>query len=267
MSIREPGDGADRRGPQRRCIASGTVRDKAELLRFVVGPTGEIVPDPGEDLPGRGLWLRPEPDMIETARRRRLFARAARAPVTVPDDLSDRVAGLLRRRCLDRLGLARAAGEVVGGFEKVRALLQRGAAGVLLQACDAAPDGRDKLRRLAAATRPGLPVLDWFDSDELGRALGRERQVHVALRPGGHAQRLLREAARLRAFVADRGTDGGRDLGAQVAAAGTATGDGPAGERGGESDPARGAPGGAGAEHDTHQDERGIRAPERHDDE
>ena len=250
---RPPDDGGDgpRRGPQRRCIASGEVRDKAELLRFVVGPDGSVVPDPGEELPGRGLWLRPEPDMIETARRRRLFARAARAPVTVPDDLCDRVAALLRRRCLDRVGLARAAGDAVGGFEKVRALLQRGAAGVLLQAGDAAPDGRGKLRRLAQAATPGLPVLDWFGADELGRALGRDRQIHVAVRRGGHAERLLREAARLRAFAA--GGAGPAD-----------TGD-PADD--GERHPAPGAERAGAADSDTHLDERGNRAPERHDDE
>jgi hypothetical protein len=257
------GPGAEARGPQRRCIASGQVCDKAELLRFVVGPEGEIVPDPGEDLPGRGLWLRPEPDMIDRARRRRLFARAARAPVTVPEDLGDRVARLLRRRCLERLGLARAAGDAVAGFDKVRALLQRDAVGVLLQAGDAAPDGRGKLRRLAAARRPELPILDWFGSQDLGRALGRDHAVHVAVRDGGHARRLLREARRLAGFAGPIATAGARpsagsDSGAQAAAPAdgqttASTGHGPAAGPGGGD-----APDGPG----SHRDERSQRAPE-----
>jgi predicted RNA-binding protein YlxR (DUF448 family) len=189
------------KGPRRRCIASGQVDDKARLLRFAVGPDGQIVPDPGEDLPGRGLWLRPRPDMIDKARRKRLFARAARAQVSVPDDLADQVARLLRRRCLDRIGLARAAGDTVAGFEKVRTLLKRDAAGVLLQARDTAPDGRDKVRRVALAVRPDLPVIDGFDSAELGRAVGRERSMHLALRRGGHADRLLLDAWRYQAFA------------------------------------------------------------------
>nr|WP_207140228.1 RNA-binding protein [Rhodovibrio salinarum] len=189
------------KGPQRRCIASGEVDDKARLLRFGVGPDGQIVPDPGEDLPGRGLWLRPRPDMIDKARRKRLFARAARAQVTVPDDLADQVAHLLRRRCLDRIGLARAAGDVVAGFEKVRTLLKRDAAGVLLQAADTAADSRDKVRRVAVAVRPDLPVIEGFDSAELGRMIGRERSMHLALRRGGHADRLLLDAWRYQAFA------------------------------------------------------------------
>ena len=189
------------KGPRRRCIASGQVDDKARLLRFAVGPDGQVVPDPGEDLPGRGLWLRPRPDMIDKARRKRLFARAARAQVTVPDDLADQVARLLRRRCLDRIGLARASGDAVAGFEKVRTLLKRDAAGVLLQARDTAPDGRDKVRRVALAVRPDLPVIDGFDSAELGRAVGHERSMHLALRRGGHADRLLLDAWRYQAFA------------------------------------------------------------------
>jgi hypothetical protein len=139
--------------------------------------------------------------MIDKARRKRLFARAARAEVAVPDDLSDQVARLLRQRCLDRIGLARAAGEAVAGFEKVRQLLKRDAAGVLLEARDAADDGRLKLRRVVQAVRPGLAIIDWFDSAELGRAVGRPQSMHVALRRGGHAQRLLREAWRYAAFA------------------------------------------------------------------
>jgi hypothetical protein len=242
------------RGPRRRCIASGRVDDKSRLLRFVAAPDGTIHADPGEELPGRGLWLRPDPDMIDKARRKRLFARAARAEVTVPEDLADRVACLLRQRCLARIGLARVAGDAVAGFEKVRTLLKRDAAGVLLQARDGAADGRAKVRRLAAAVRPDLPVVDWFDAGELGRAVGREQCMHLALRRGGHADRLLREARRYAAFAG------------QPDGPATAVGAAPPGETDGDRD-----------NQDTHgtdapgagptDDEFTNRAPERNDDE
>lgn len=197
------GAGHGRHRPQRRCIASGEVRDKAELLRFVVGPSGEIVPDPGEELPGRGIWCLPRRDMLERARRRRQFARAARQAVTVPDDLADRVAAQLRDRCLARLGLAQRAGEVVAGFAKVRVWLQQGRAAVLLEARDGAPDGRDRLRRLARAVRPEIAVIGLFRAEELGAALGRASCVHVALGDGGHAERLQRECARLAGLLGE----------------------------------------------------------------
>ncbi|MDP6876945.1 MAG: DUF448 domain-containing protein, partial [Alphaproteobacteria bacterium] len=43
------------RQPKRRCIATGAVRDTAELVRFVVGPEVRLVPDVAGKLPGRGL--------------------------------------------------------------------------------------------------------------------------------------------------------------------------------------------------------------------
>ena len=188
--------------PQRRCIASGEVHPKADLLRFVVGPDGTVLPDPAEKMPGRGIWCLPRRDMLEHARRRRRFARSARANVTVPSDLADRAADMLRRRCLDRIGLARRGGDVVAGFAKVRSLLAADGAALLLQARDAATDGRDKLTRLAHARCPDLPVWAPFTAAEQGGAIGRDAVVHIAIRPGGHAEVMRRDCARLAGLAA-----------------------------------------------------------------
>ena len=166
--------------PLRRCLVSGERRPKAALLRFVIGPDRELVPDLEERLPGRGLWLSADRTMLETARAKRLFAKAARGEVRVAEDLGDRIEALLAARCLRLLGLARRAGEVVAGFEKVRAWIANGRAGLLLAASDAAANGRGRIRAMA----PQLPSIDLFGGDELGSALGREHVVHVAVAPG-----------------------------------------------------------------------------------
>lgn len=183
-------------GPSRRCIATGQVRPKGELLRFVVSPSGEVVPDLEHRLPGRGIWLSGRRDVVNTALSKRLFAKAARRAVTVPEDLADRLEGLLCRRCLDAISLARRAGQAVCGFEKVKAELKAGRAAVLVEARDAAEDGKCKMRALAS----GLPVVELFDAVELGAPFGRDQSVHVALTPGGLARRLTEEAALLAGF-------------------------------------------------------------------
>jgi len=197
----------ERSGPERRCIASGEVRPKDELVRFVVAPDGTLVPDPAARLPGRGLWLSPRRDMIEKACARNLFAKAARASIRLPDDLLEQTERALRRRCLDLIGLARRAGEAVAGYEKVKGRLATGPAGLLIQATDAADDGRRKVAALAKARNPDLPVVALFDAEELGRALGRSATVHVLLLPGRLADRLKAEVGRLAVMVAE--TDGG----------------------------------------------------------
>ena len=41
--------------PMRRCIATGKSGPRRSLLRFVVDPDGEVVPDVADRLPGRGM--------------------------------------------------------------------------------------------------------------------------------------------------------------------------------------------------------------------
>ena len=134
--------------------------------------------------------------MVNTACAKGLFAKAARRSVGLPEDLADRVDGLMVRRCLDLIGLARRAGEAITGFEKTKARLRERNGGVVLQARDGAQDGRDKIRALAM----DLAVVDLFSAEELGRTLGRDNAVHGVIDKGRLAIRLIRESERLMAF-------------------------------------------------------------------
>ena len=135
-------------------------------------------------------------DMLETAASKRLFAKAARDSVTVPADLADRVADLLRRRCLNHLGLARRAGLVAAGAEKVRSQIASGRTAALFEAADGSLAERHRLTSLA----PNVPVVEDFTSAELGGALGRDAVVHVALAIGALTERLLADTRRYRGF-------------------------------------------------------------------
>ncbi len=138
-----------------------------------------------------------ERDMLETATSKRLFAKAARGNVTVPANLADTVADLLRRRCLNLLGLARRAGLVVAGAEKVRAQIASGRTGALFEAADGSLPERRKVTGLA----PNVPVVDVFTMDELGAAVGRQAAVHVALAQADLTRRILDDAARYRGMM------------------------------------------------------------------
>jgi uncharacterized protein len=180
-------------GPNLRCIATGESLPTARLIRFVVGPGNVVVPDIEGRLPGRGLWLSADRSMIETAASKRMFAKAARRDVSVAADLADTVAELLKRRCLNQLGLARRAGLVAAGAEKVRAQIATGRTAALFEAADGSPQERRKFVALA----PHVPVVDVFTGAELGIALGREAAaVHVGLLPGRLTTMLLEDAAR-----------------------------------------------------------------------
>lgn len=190
----------DRSNPERRCIVEGKVKPVSELMRFAVSPQGDIVPDLDATLPGRGLWVSSRRDAVEEAAKKGRFAKAAKARVRADADLANLVEARLRVKCLDLLGLARRSGELIAGFEKVKAMLAADEAAVLLAATDGAADGREKLARLAS----GLPVVTLFNVAELSTALGRENVVHAALSSGGLADRFLKECGRLAGFCEDQ---------------------------------------------------------------
>ena len=115
----------------RRCIVSGASAPRDALLRFVVGPSGSLVPDLSETLPGRGLWVTAERAALTTAIERGLFARAARRPIAVAPDMIDEIERQMTARALGLLGLARRAGVLVAGFDQVRrALAERRGGGL-----------------------------------------------------------------------------------------------------------------------------------------
>ena len=181
---------------QRKCLVTGLLLPKDRLLRFVVGPENFLVPDLDEKLPGRGLWLSSERYMVNTACAKGLFAKAACVDVRLSEDLADQIECLMKNRCLDLIGLARRAGEVVSGFEKTKTWLREGRCGVLLQASDGSVDGKKKLKLMAK----GTAMVDIFDAKEIGQALGRDNAVHGVVACGGLASRLIKSVDRLMAF-------------------------------------------------------------------
>jgi len=192
----------DQDGPERRCIVSGEVQPKGGLIRFVVGPGAALVPDIEGKLPGRGIYVSADRALIAQAAKKKLFARAAREPVTLPADLDALVHDLQTRRVIGLLALARKAGQAVAGYEKVKDWLRSEEAVVLIQAADGSERGKTKLK-----APPGKDsFIGCLLAGEIGLAFGREHVIHAALAAGGLSARVVEEAAKLARL---RGQDGG----------------------------------------------------------
>lgn len=191
-------------GVQRMCAVTRVEASPDTLIRFVRSPTGELTPDLEHRLPGRGVWVDCARKTLEKAVKTKAFARGLHAAVVVPDDLADRLDGMLARRASDALALANKAGAVISGFQQVDAALEKDGVGVLLHGSDAAEDGRGKLdRKFRAIQREkgaNAAIIDNLTSAEMSLAIGRPSVVHAALIPGGLAKRFLREAERIARF-------------------------------------------------------------------
>jgi uncharacterized protein len=186
---------------ERRCIVTGDVLPEAKLVRFVVGPEARIVPDVEAKLPGRGIWVRAERECVAMAVKKQLFARAAKANVAANAELPALTEQRLVARALALIGLARRAGDLTLGAEKVeKALRGPKPPAVVIEAADASPDGTRKLKGAALAKGVYPFVMGCFSADELSLALGLPNVVHASLKSGRFAEALIFEAERLAGF-------------------------------------------------------------------
>jgi predicted RNA-binding protein YlxR (DUF448 family)/ribosomal protein L30E len=193
---------------ERRCIVTGEIMPDNRLVRFVLAPDGEVVPDVAAKLPGRGLWVLATRAAVGEAVGKKLFARAAKAPANASAGLADRTEKALLTRMLGDLGLARRSGALVLGFDNVlRALESPKPPKLLIDAADGAADGKRKLYNAAHARGMKPELVMCLTSAELGLALGRENVIHAAVQPGGLAERLMFDAERLQGFRARSGSE------------------------------------------------------------
>ena len=60
-------------GAERKCLATGEVQPKYKMVRFVVGPEGQVVADVMGKLPGRGMWVSADRAALETVQKKGCF--------------------------------------------------------------------------------------------------------------------------------------------------------------------------------------------------
>ena len=137
---------------------------------------------------------------------KKLFARAAKAPVIATADLADRAEKALLARIVGDLGSARRSGTLVLGFDNVLRALDgpKAPPTLLIEASDGSKDGKRKLYNAAHARDLKPVVVECLTSTELGLALGRENVIHAAVHPGGLAERLTLDAERLQSLRTTR---------------------------------------------------------------
>jgi len=207
------GPRTDRSATVRMCAVTRQVRPIDELIRFVVSPQGEVVPDLKRKLPGRGLWVSASRHAVAEAVRRNHFNKGFKRDLRVSPALAADTEVLLVRSAVEALAMAAKAGQVVSGFGKVEDVLEprraqgsirgsvRGTLRALIHASDGAADGIRKLdAQLDALARQNagngaetcdFPVITALTSEQLDLALGRSNVIHAALLAGPASKTFL----------------------------------------------------------------------------
>jgi predicted RNA-binding protein YlxR (DUF448 family) len=212
-------------GSERFCALTRTAKPAADLIRFVVGPDGDVVPDVKRKLPGRGIWISLSRAAIDEAVKRRVFGRGFKRDVRVDAELGVMTERLLERSALDALAMAGKGGQVVQGFAKVEVAINRGDAVALIEAADGAEDGKRKvaavLRRKLEENPREMPVIANFSSSQLDLALDRINVVHAALLSGPATSTFLARTERLLRFRTGVSAEAATDHGAEGGAGNT----------------------------------------------
>jgi predicted RNA-binding protein YlxR (DUF448 family) len=187
------------------CAVTRQVRPIDELIRFVVAPSGEVIPDLKRKLPGRGLWVSGSRAAVAEAVRRHQFSKGFKREVRASATLAADTEALLVRGAIEALAMAAKAGQVISGFGKVEDALKarqaRGSAQTSVRALIHASDGAaDGIRKLDAMVRQNagiddesnpFPVVTALTSEQLDLALGRSNVIHAALLAGPASKTFL----------------------------------------------------------------------------
>ena len=197
---------------ERLCAVTRAAGEPDGLIRFVLGPDGVIVPDLERRLPGRGVWLTCDQDIVKKAIQTKAFARSLKSAVNVPADLVERLDVMLIRRATGALSLANKAGLAAAGFQQVDSALEKGTIAAVLHGTDAAADGCSKLDRKFKAIQSDrgatAPICCVLTIAEMSLAMGRPSVVHAGLLPGGLTKRFLREAERVSRYRSSSAVSG-----------------------------------------------------------
>ena len=77
--------------PMRKCVATGEMRPKKELIRIVRSKEGEVSIDPTGKKSGRGAYLTKDKDTVLLAKKRNILSKQLEANIdeSIYDELLD----------------------------------------------------------------------------------------------------------------------------------------------------------------------------------
>ena len=186
--------------PQRSCLGCRTAKDKKELLRFVLSPERELVPDLLSRLPGRGAYTCLTKSCLKMAVDKKLFNRAFKGEVVSgkAEEVVGKISAMLEERLASYLALANKAGKVVSGSDMVIEALRKQQIGIVFVTRDISSDIGEKVAQTAA--RVGTELVRLLDKERLGSLLGKELRSAAAIEKGGFADTVVKELVKYRNF-------------------------------------------------------------------
>ena len=139
-----------------------------------------MLPDFNKKIDGRGFYVSNSKKLLQSLVEKHPFNKILHKKVEYAPNMPEIVESILTKKGLEALNLARKAGDLVLGFEKVKELIIKGRAAFVVEATDAGADGRQKIAEMSA----NLEKFTLYDTAVLSSAFDRENTVYLAVKKG-----------------------------------------------------------------------------------
>jgi len=190
--------------PQRSCLGCRVSKNKDQLIRFVLTPHSEVLPDLDSKLPGRGAYTCISKECLVKTVNTKQFKRSFKQEVSVmqPDLMVEHISHLMFERIISLIGLANKAGNVVGGGSMVSdALRGKTKPGMVLVTTDVSEVIGAKIISIADFNK--VPCRVVATKDEFGAILGKAPRSAIAIKSGGFVASLLKAVDKYRNFLGE----------------------------------------------------------------
>lgn len=169
----------------RTCIITKKTYEKNKLLRFVVSPDLQILPDLKQKLPGRAIYITPSQQNVEKAITSNSLVRSFKAKiqkdVNIDKNMAQIVEKLLIKNAIASIALGRKAGIVIYGALACEKAIRAQIVALLLHTKGASKNGITKLEQAIYASSCSIKQFCLFEPEELDGAFGDLNVQHIAI--------------------------------------------------------------------------------------
>ncbi len=174
----------------RKCVLSHKNYPRTQMVRFVISPQKMLVPDIAEKLPGRGIWVYLDSELLAQAQDEKLFRQRLRHKIILPEiPLLQLISQQMQERLTQLLGLMRRAGLAVQGLVKVEAGLRSSRPAILLCGGSASLQGQRKI--IILADKQKVKIISNLPRNIGNDVFDRENSPYILLFCGGLCDKFI----------------------------------------------------------------------------
>ncbi len=178
---------------ERRCIISKQPLDPKYALRLVVDPNGQIIFDLKGKLPGRGYWIAANRDVINVLQTNRKKRQQIFGGAILPENFHASLEIALKNHIIQQIGLARRAGIICFGFEKIKEWIQSNKVALALIASDASEAETQRLK----IKNFGCPFFELLSGEELAAVFSHSYIAYMVFNSGNLTENIYNSSSRL----------------------------------------------------------------------